>query len=435
MIRSLDLVRTAPTRSMRPPVPLILPERACPGNQPPGERLAGRFRLTLPATGLDRTVQGGRPKTGPAASLGGSGARGLTIIPEATQTMKLPGVRTILAIPGASDFALARGVHWAADLAPARTPATGTQSTDRRDHVRDLALSGCLLVFGLARPLGGRNRRPGTDSPVFRPVECRSQADSSRPRRGRRNAAEPLPRATTVPRGDDRELADAAPTSARPPHGRSDVTPPAKADDGTQYFTLDELKDEMKKLAWTKGDFTIVPYGFLWGNMVYETERTDPRATTSLYVLPPAPTPRRAVPSWTPSRRGWGSTSPGRGSRFLAAPRAAARWKSTSSGLFDTENKAGVLLRHAYCRGQERRVPPAGRPDVGRDLAVVSRHVDVLGGLGRRQHRLSPGPVPRRALPGLLRRVAGHGPRLARYATSRPTTAHPAWSATIPVGR
>ena len=39
----------------------------------------------------------------------------------------------------------------------------------------------------------------------------------------------------------------------------------------------------MKKLAWKKGDFTITPYGYLWGNTVYSTERTSPGSYT-LYV-------------------------------------------------------------------------------------------------------------------------------------------------------
>ena len=40
----------------------------------------------------------------------------------------------------------------------------------------------------------------------------------------------------------------------------------------------------MKKFAWKKGDFSIVPYGILWGNMVYSTERTYPGSYT-LYVF------------------------------------------------------------------------------------------------------------------------------------------------------
>ncbi len=39
-------------------------------------------------------------------------------------------------------------------------------------------------------------------------------------------------------------------------------------------ITLDQVREEAKKWAWTKGDFRIVPYGILWFNMAYETQRT-----------------------------------------------------------------------------------------------------------------------------------------------------------------
>lgn len=45
---------------------------------------------------------------------------------------------------------------------------------------------------------------------------------------------------------------------------------------GSEFYTLDELRDEMKKLAWTKGDFAIVPYGILWGSAYYGTSRFAP---------------------------------------------------------------------------------------------------------------------------------------------------------------
>jgi hypothetical protein len=46
--------------------------------------------------------------------------------------------------------------------------------------------------------------------------------------------------------------------------------------DATDYFSLDEIKTEMKKLVWGKGDFHIVPYGILWGDMIYASRRTVP---------------------------------------------------------------------------------------------------------------------------------------------------------------
>ena len=43
-----------------------------------------------------------------------------------------------------------------------------------------------------------------------------------------------------------------------------------------QFYTLDELREEMKKLAWVEGDYKIVPYGAIWGSAIYATRRTFP---------------------------------------------------------------------------------------------------------------------------------------------------------------
>ena len=50
-------------------------------------------------------------------------------------------------------------------------------------------------------------------------------------------------------------------TTMPPEVSSSGVPVPAGPSDSMQYFNLDELKTEMKKLAWTKGDFTVTPYG------------------------------------------------------------------------------------------------------------------------------------------------------------------------------
>jgi hypothetical protein len=43
-----------------------------------------------------------------------------------------------------------------------------------------------------------------------------------------------------------------------------------------QFLTMRELKEEMKKHAWKKGDYTIVPYGTLWGSAIYSSDRCVP---------------------------------------------------------------------------------------------------------------------------------------------------------------
>ena len=97
------------------------------------------------------------------------------------------------------------------------------------------------------------------------------------------------------------------------------------------------------------------------------------------------------------------------------------------NSVLSTENKATILLRHAYAevKNEEFRLLVGQTWDVISPLE--SRHVDVLGRLGRRQHRLPPGTVPRRAIPGLLRHLAGDraGSRSTSRCsrTARPTSA------------
>lgn len=60
--------------------------------------------------------------------------------------------------------------------------------------------------------------------------------------------------------------------------------PDSPAAPETEYYSMEELRAEMKKLAWTKGDFQIVPYGVLWGSTTYETARSNVGDYT-LYVF------------------------------------------------------------------------------------------------------------------------------------------------------
>ena len=115
-----------------------------------------------------------------------------------------------------------------------------------------------------------------------------------------------------------------------------------------EYFTWGELQAEMKKFAFTKGDFRIVPYGALWADMIYATERTTPGSYT-IYV---------------PSREVEGENAfiiDARRSRFglnIDGPRIPFFHNAKSSANVEidfqspltdaTENKPTVQLRHAW---------------------------------------------------------------------------------------
>lgn len=51
--------------------------------------------------------------------------------------------------------------------------------------------------------------------------------------------------------------------------------PPIEKPD-SKKITMDEVREELKKQAWKKGDYTIVPYGVLWGSAFYASERSIP---------------------------------------------------------------------------------------------------------------------------------------------------------------
>jgi hypothetical protein len=118
------------------------------------------------------------------------------------------------------------------------------------------------------------------------------------------------------------------------------------AEGEVEYFTWDEIRAEMKDVAWTKGDFKIVPYGILWGTTTYETSRTR----IGDYTL------------WAISADEEGENAihfNGKGTRLgidVSGPRihcfdcaqSGGKVEFDFEGNFTIENKPGVLLRHAY---------------------------------------------------------------------------------------
>ena len=113
-------------------------------------------------------------------------------------------------------------------------------------------------------------------------------------------------------------------------------------------YTLDQLKGEMKKLVWKKGDFSVTPYGYLWGNMVYETERSN----NGDYTLWVTSAQDAGEPTFHVDARNTRLGIDVLGPKLACLNNAQTGGKveidfqSTATGL--TENKGALMLRHAY---------------------------------------------------------------------------------------
>jgi hypothetical protein len=95
--------------------------------------------------------------------------------------------------------------------------------------------------------------------------------------------------------------------------------------------------------SWRKGPFQIRPYGALWADMVFASERTSPGAFT-LFVFSPQ---EQGESSLTVDTRRTRLGLNVRGPTFGTAE-TGGRVEIDFQGDFVTENRAGVLLRHAY---------------------------------------------------------------------------------------
>jgi len=121
---------------------------------------------------------------------------------------------------------------------------------------------------------------------------------------------------------------------------------PVQADQ-EEFYTIEELREEMKKFAWKKGDFSIIPYGFLWGNMVYSTERTAPGSYT-LYVYSASIAPEdEFVVDARNTRLGFDATGP-KVPFFDFASSGGKVEVDFQNSVLSTENKPTIMLRHAY---------------------------------------------------------------------------------------
>jgi hypothetical protein len=113
------------------------------------------------------------------------------------------------------------------------------------------------------------------------------------------------------------------------------------------FFTMDELRGEMKKFSWKKGDFTITPYGWLWGNSVYSTQRTSPGSYTLFVTSPTSDNESECIVDARNTRLGFDVIGP-QIPFFNCAQGGGKVEIDFQNSVLSTENKATIMLRHAY---------------------------------------------------------------------------------------
>ncbi|MDY0166239.1 MAG: hypothetical protein RBS80_06820 [Thermoguttaceae bacterium] len=130
------------------------------------------------------------------------------------------------------------------------------------------------------------------------------------------------------------------------PAGMSYASLAPQADE--QYFTWGELQAEMKRLAFTKGDFRIVPYGAFWADAIYQTERTNPGSYTTFVPSREVEGENAFIVDARRTRLGLNIDGPRIPMLHNAASSAQVEIDFQSPVTDSTENKPTVQLRHAY---------------------------------------------------------------------------------------
>lgn len=121
---------------------------------------------------------------------------------------------------------------------------------------------------------------------------------------------------------------------------------PAAESRNEDYYTLDQLRGEMKKLAWKKGDFTVTPFGRIIVDTVFETERSTEGDLILWVDSPDVQGEPASYVDAKSTRLGLdigGPTVPCCGDAVLAG-----KVEFDFQGQYVYRNKSGVLFRQAY---------------------------------------------------------------------------------------
>lgn len=124
-------------------------------------------------------------------------------------------------------------------------------------------------------------------------------------------------------------------------------SPVAPGEGLEEYYSRDELRGEMKKWTWTKGDFRITPFGYIACSTIYETEKSVTGEYT-LYVISPDVQGEDAFYIDPKSSR-FGLDVAGPNVPWLADAKFGGRVEFDFQGPFINANEGTVLFRQGYC--------------------------------------------------------------------------------------
>jgi len=116
--------------------------------------------------------------------------------------------------------------------------------------------------------------------------------------------------------------------------------------DEAQFYTIEELREEMKKLAWVKGDYKIVPYGVLWGSAIYATRRTFPGFFVLFAQSPTVEGENDLEIDTRRTRLGLDVTGPR--IHWFGGADSGGKVEIDFHGQFLTENQSTIQIRHAW---------------------------------------------------------------------------------------
>ena len=100
-------------------------------------------------------------------------------------------------------------------------------------------------------------------------------------------------------------------------------------------------------MGWRKGDFTVIPYGTVWGSTSYDSQRSK-IGDYALWIESQDTHPHDPDFNVDAKSTRVGLDFTGPGIPFLCDAKIGGKVEVDFQGQFVTRNKPGLLLRHAY---------------------------------------------------------------------------------------